>query len=176
MKFPIGMVHGRFQPFHNEHLRYLQMAMEQSERLLIGLTNPDPSQTASDDRSLHRHTAEANPFTYYERQEMIARSLLSAGIRCEIFRCVPFPINFPERWRYYCPDSTVHFIRVFSDWEAGKAAALRASGYAVVELPHDGKRVSGSEVRALIASGGAWEKLVPNSAVDVIKRAVAGSR
>ncbi|MGI9571569.1 MAG: nicotinate-nucleotide adenylyltransferase, partial [Desulfobulbia bacterium] len=43
MRYKYGMVHGRFQPFHLEHLRYFRLAWERSENVLVGITNPDPS-------------------------------------------------------------------------------------------------------------------------------------
>ncbi len=39
-----GMVHGRFQPFHNEHLDYVLRGLARSTTLVIGVTNPDPSE------------------------------------------------------------------------------------------------------------------------------------
>ena len=38
-----GMIHGRFQPFHNGHLEYLRGAAERSEEVFVGITNPDPA-------------------------------------------------------------------------------------------------------------------------------------
>ena len=38
-----GMIHGRFQPFHNGHLEYMRGAAEQSDELWVGITNPDPA-------------------------------------------------------------------------------------------------------------------------------------
>ena len=39
----IGVVCGRFQIFHNEHLQYVMAAKEQCEHLIVGITSPDPS-------------------------------------------------------------------------------------------------------------------------------------
>ena len=38
-----GMIHGRFQPFHNGHLEYMRGAAERSDELWVGITNPDPA-------------------------------------------------------------------------------------------------------------------------------------
>ena len=56
-----GMMHGRFQPYHNGHHEYMQLAFERCETLLIGITNPDPSQIAEESTADHRHREEANP-------------------------------------------------------------------------------------------------------------------
>lgn len=38
-----GMIHGRFQPFHNGHLEYALAALSRCSHLIVGITNPDPS-------------------------------------------------------------------------------------------------------------------------------------
>ena len=37
-----GVVCGRFQIFHNEHLQYVMAAKEQCEHLIVGIASPDP--------------------------------------------------------------------------------------------------------------------------------------
>ena len=61
MQFQYGMILGRFQPFHLEHLRYFRLAWEQSERVIVGITNPDPSTILADKSSGHRHLAPQSP-------------------------------------------------------------------------------------------------------------------
>ena len=40
----IAVIHGRFQPLHIGHMEYLLAGKERCELLIIGITNPDPSQ------------------------------------------------------------------------------------------------------------------------------------
>jgi len=37
----LGMIHGRFQPFHTGHLEYLVAAAGRCRRLAVGITNPE---------------------------------------------------------------------------------------------------------------------------------------
>ena len=37
----LGFIHGRFQLFHNDHLRYALLAKEQCKKLIVGITSPE---------------------------------------------------------------------------------------------------------------------------------------
>ena len=168
-----GCVHGRFQPFHRGHLEYALLAKERCRRLLVGITNPDPSRVTPEAANARRHTVESNPFTYFERALMVRDSLLSEGLEARKFVVAPFPVQEPELCHYYVPEGTVHFVRVYSRWEEEKVRRLRAHGLVVEVLGRaDEKAVSGTEIRRLIRAGLAWEHLVPAAAVPVIRDAI----
>ena len=63
----LGCVTGRFQPVHCQHMELFEMARHQCGHLIVAVTNPDPGARHPEPTSTHRHTAAANPFTYYER-------------------------------------------------------------------------------------------------------------
>ena len=170
-----GMIHGRFQPFHLGHLTYLRAALERSQTLIIGITNPDPAAGREEVEASHRHRSDANPYSFFQRQMMIREALLDEGVDLRRVVFIPFPINFPERWRYYLPPGTVQFIRVFSDWERKKVQRFREAGY-TVQVLHPGaeKEVEAKDVRVLMGSGGDWRSLVPAAVARVIDRITAG--
>lgn len=165
-----GMIHGRFQPFHNGHLEYLRATCGRCETLIVGITNPDPTQIAQDETSPHRHRADANPFTFFERYRMIRDVLADEGIASERAMIIPFPVNFPDRWRHYLPPDVVHYVRVFSEWEQTKVDRLREAGYRV-EVLHPGatKAIEATEVRRRMNAGEPWEELVPPAVARVIR-------
>ena len=165
----VGMVHGRFQPFHAGHLEYALQASTRCRELLVGITNPEPGEVPRESTSPHRHLPEANPYTYLERLLMVRAALGAAGIDLARVAIVPFPIHDPSRWHHYAPLGVTHFIRVFSDWEAEKAARLRAAGSAGVELPAGAKEVSGSEDRRRLAEAGDWRGLLPAGVAELIE-------
>lgn len=123
-----GCVHGRFQPFHNGHLEYVLRAKGRCRRLVVGITNPDPTWTRAEPASPHRHEPEANPFTYLERALMVRDTLLDEGLSPEEFVVAPFPIHDPELCRFYAPAGAVHFARVYSAWEEEKSAGSGRRG------------------------------------------------
>ena len=163
----VGMIHGRFQPFHNGHLEYLRESVERSGAIVVGITNADRGSTRHEETDVHRSAAEANPWTYLERYRMIRGVLAAEGLGdCAV---VPFPIFDPTLLASYVEPGTTHFIRVLDDWGREKAARLRAHGHSVVELPApDRKHVSGSDVRERLRSGGDWRSLVPLAVAEVI--------
>jgi len=165
-----GCVHGRFQPFHNGHLEYVLRAWQRCERMIVGITAPDPTAVRKEAASSHRHEPAANPFTYFERLLMIRDALL-AERSPRGFAIVPFSIHEPGLLDYYVPEGTVHFIRVYSRWEEEKVRRLRDAG-ATVEIldPGEKKKVSGAEMRRRLRKGLPWENLVPRTAAEIVRR------
>jgi cytidyltransferase-like protein len=157
-----GMVHGRFQPFHNGHLEYLKGAAERCDEVFVGITNPDPAHVLPEESDPLRHLPESNPYSYVERLLMVKAAARDARIAPERLHVVPFPVNEPELWPVYVPDGAVQFIRLFSDWGGTKLERLREAGYEVVVLDEgSAKEVSGADVRKALRNGGGWEGLVP---------------
>ncbi len=170
MRHKYGMIHGRFQPFHLEHLRYFRLAWERSENVLVGITNPDPSTLKVDEYSQHRHLPEENPFTFTERLMMIQKTLREEGYPMERVFIVPFPIHHPDRWHHYVPAGTVMYVIVYSPWEQQKAERLREAGFEVVVVDSLTKGISGRQLRSLLAADGDWESLVPGAVARFLRR------
>lgn len=172
-KQKIGIVHGRFQPFHLGHLEYVLSALKECEHLIIGITNPDPTHTKKDSTSSTRAKPQNNPFSYYERYLMIREALLQEEIPIDKFDVVPFPINYPELLHHYIPSDGIHYTRVFEPWNYKKIEILKELGHKVVVLFEgtvEDKQYIGGEVRKTIADGGTqWKDLVPKGAAQVIK-------
>jgi len=169
----IGIVHGRFQPLHLEHMKYFLAAKKKCDFLIVGITNPDPSLTKDDETNLHRSLDTSNPFTYFERYSMIKEALLEAGLKREEFDVVPFPINFPDLIKNYVPiKESVFYMTIFDDWGWKKKQTLEKLG-AKVEVLWAGKieekKLSSTEVRKKIIEGKEWKNLVPQAVYKIIK-------
>jgi nicotinamide-nucleotide adenylyltransferase len=161
-----GMIHGRFQPFHNGHLEYLRGAAERSDEIFVGITNPDPTRIKEEPSDPLRHLPESNPFSYVERLLMVTAVAEDEGIRAHV---IPFPVNEPELWAAYVPQGATQYLRLFSDWGGTKLERMRDAGYEVVILDEGaGKELSGAEVRAAMREGRAWQELVPPGVARVI--------
>jgi nicotinamide-nucleotide adenylyltransferase len=172
-----GMVHGRFQPFHNGHLEYVLGALQRCDHLIVGITNPDPSLVIQEAADPERHLPTANLFTFFERQWMVRSALAEAGCALARISIVPFPIHHPERWGFYCPSGTTQFVRLFSAWGREKADRFRMRGW-TVEVLDVGitKQVSGREVRRRLGIGKAWEDLVPPAVAQILREMGAEER
>lgn len=159
----IGFVHGRFQPFHNDHLVYVMAALERCRHLVIGISNPDPTLSANEELDPGRLSPMKNPFTYFERMEMVNRTMHGAGVNPERISIVPFPVSFPELYRYYIPDDAVFFMTVYDAWGRRKAQMFKEAGR-VVEImwnrPIEEKGITASEVRDAMLRDLEWKNLV----------------
>lgn len=162
-----GMVHGRFQPFHNGHLEYLRSAASRSDEVFVGITNPDPRWIREEPSDPLRHLPESNPFTYTERLLMVEAAAADEGIDVHV---IPFPVNEPQLWPAYVPAGVTQYLRLFSEWGGTKLDRLRDAGYEVVVLDEGvEKAISGADVRAAMRAGGDWESLVPPGVARVIR-------
>jgi len=163
---------GRFQPFHLQHLEVLSALSQKFERVIIGVTNPDLSDLQEHDASQHRHTDEANPFSYESRVKIIQDSLTGLAqpefINVQ-FEIIPFDLTAPESWKV--PAETVFAVRIFSPWEKSKLALFSDQGYETLELPAPSKKLSASDIRqSLAAKDSNWKSLVATEATDTIQK------
>jgi nicotinamide mononucleotide adenylyltransferase len=166
-------VTGRFQPVHQDHLRLFRIGLEERGRLIVGITNPDPSSRRPEPGSAHRHREDANPFTYWERAELLLAAL-EHDPRVVI---VPFDLGRPELWECYAPLDAVQYVGRGGAWETEKARRLAAAGYRVIEAePGPGERRTSTEIRAAIRAGGDWERLVPPATVGLLREILARRR
>ncbi len=67
-KYKVAIFIGRFQPFHNAHLKIVLLALQVAERVIISIG------------SSHRPRTLTNPWTAPEREEQIRQVLASEGI------------------------------------------------------------------------------------------------
>ena len=160
---------GRFQPFHLQHLEVLSALSHNFERVIIGVTNPDLSDLQEHNASLHRHTDEANPFSYESRVKIIQDSLTGlAQTELIEFEVIPFDLTAPDSWKV--PAQTVFAVRIFSPWETSKLALFTDQGYETLELPAPDKKLSASDIRqSLAANDSNWKSLVATEATDTIQ-------
>ncbi len=159
-----GVIHGRFQVLHNDHLKYLLAGKARCHHLVVGITNPDPTLTRDDPVNPGRSKPGANPLTYFERYTMVRAVLLRAGLTHLDFSVVPFPINFPALYRYYVPLDATFFLTIYDEWGEHKLQQFAAAGLKTEILwrkGHQDKGISAEEVRCRMTCGEPWAHLVP---------------
>lgn len=166
----LACVTGRFQPVHAQHLELFDKALAACDHLIVAVTNPDAGARQREPTSSHRHTAAANPFTYFERCRLLAAAVGERGLGRQI-TIVPFDLTRPEAWPQYVPLAACQFVRVYSDWEREKGRRLAGAGYPVTLLEGDaGRRISASDIRAALAAGGSgWRPLVPAVTIALLE-------
>jgi nicotinamide-nucleotide adenylyltransferase len=160
---------GRFQPFHNQHLEVLSALSQKFDRIILGITNPDVTNLQKHSASQHRHTDDANPFSYDSRFKIIEDSIAGRSelmaTKIEIIR---FDLTNPESWQV--PAGTVFALRIFSPWEVSKLALFSDLGFETLELPAPEIKLSASDIRkSLVANESTWESLVAPGAISMIR-------
>ncbi len=175
----IGVIHGRFQVLHNDHMKYLMAGKARCSHLVIGITNPDPTRTKVDPADPARSDPVANPLTYFERYTILKRALLDEGLGVEEFSLVPLPINFPDLYRYYVPMDAVFFLTIYDKWGERKLQMFKDLGLKTEVLwqrdkAHKG--ISATEIRKRIIKGMEWRHMVPGAVahyldeIDIVSR------
>ena len=165
----LGCIHGRFQLFHNDHLNYALLAKAQCKKLIVGITSPENGALIREEIDPHRSEAASNPFTYYERFNMVKAALLEAGIPREDFEIVPYPIERPEILYNYVPLSATSFFTIYDDWGYEKLHRLGELGYGTYVLfDKREKAMCSTEIRQKIFNGEDWSKMVPKAVYDYI--------
>lgn len=170
---PLGLIHGRFQVLHNDHLAYLLAGKQRCRRLIIGVTNPDAASTRAEATDPSRSSRENNPLSFEERKAMIEAALMEAGVDRHAFSVIPFPINCPERLGGCAPRDAVYFLTIYDDWGREKLRRFRELGLTTEvmwERPESEKGISGKDVRAAIRDGRPWRHLVPPAVAALVDR------
>lgn len=164
-----GCIHGRFQPFHNEHLQYALAAKERCGFLWVGLARPDTM--ARRPLARHRERASANPLTFYERARIILAALHDHGVERGEVAVVPFPIDAPEHLSQFLPTSVRCFTTICEDWNRKKIKVLEAYGYEVEVLWERTKTITASDVRSALATGSDdWIAKVPEATANLVQK------
>ncbi|HOP41434.1 MAG TPA: hypothetical protein PLI53_10370 [Geobacteraceae bacterium] len=168
-----GVIHGRFQVLHNDHLEYLLAGMALCRHLVVGITNPDPFLTRNEDADPKRSSPFANPLTYFERYLLVRAVLEEAGIEPSRYSVVPFPINMPELYKYYVPLDALFFLTIYDDWGKQKLEYFTSLGLRIRiirEVPSTHKGLSATDIRQRMAKNEPWAELVPTATAGLMKK------
>lgn len=170
----LACVTGRFQPVHAQHLDLFALALQRHDHLVVAVTNPDTGARHVESTSAHRHTAVANPFTYFERAWLLDAALAGAGLAGRA-TVVPFDLTRPALWAQYVPLDAQQVVRAYGPWEKDKAARLVEGGYAVTVLDGDpAGKIDATDIRALLAGPeDAWVDAVPAATVPLLRAMLA---
>jgi nicotinamide-nucleotide adenylyltransferase len=167
----MGVAHGRFQIFHNDHLKYLQAAKARCRHLVVAITNPDPTLTRFDPADPSRSLPARNPLSYYERYRIINRALEEQGWVRQDFSLVPLPINFPDLYQYYVPLTATFFLTIYDDWGERKLQmfhSLRLTTEVLWRRSLAEKGLTGTHIRRLMVLQEDWAHLVPPGAAEML--------
>jgi nicotinamide-nucleotide adenylyltransferase len=152
----IGLIIGRFQPFHKGHLSVIKKIAKECEALIVGIGSAQYS-----------HILE-NPFTAGERYLMISKTL--ANEKISNYYIVPIEdVNRYDIWVSHVEALAPKFEVVYTNNPLTKQLFLER-GYKVKSMPlYDRRAYSGREIRKRMLKNEGWEDLVPEEVVQIIK-------
>lgn len=154
----VGLLIGRFQPFHNGHLAAVRYALKQVEYLYIVV--------GSAQRSHERD----NPFTAGERIMMIKAALNEASVDARKWMLIP--INDAQShsvWTATLKSTVPKFDVVFSN-DTLTTRLLKEEGIEVATVPYFNRHeYSATNVRNRILERKDWETLVPPAVEKMVK-------
>ena len=157
----LGFICGRFQPFHNGHLKYAIEAKKRCKTLIIGLTQPDIENLSESNKKTERAEPFNNPLTYKERCEIITDCLLQNNFSPDSFECRPFPLDTPELLKNFIPQTVIAYTNKLEEWNSDKEEILSNAGYKVEVLWEDysSNKISGTDIRNdILNSGSCWKR------------------
>ena len=150
---------GRFQPFHLGHLELVKQILNECDEVIIALTGSQ------------FNYIEKDPFTSGERIEMIHQTLKQNDI--DFTKCYIIAIENQfnvATWASYLKSSLPHFDKVYSGNDY-VVMLLADSGISVVSPKFlDREQYNATKIRKMIANDEEWEKLLPSSVSEIIKK------
>ena len=167
----VGSIHGRFQPFHNEHLDYALSALKSCDFLWIGITQYEIEELKKCQDSPTRSVLSSNPLTYLERINIIRDALIGADVDRSRFDFIPFPIDEPEKLHQFIDLNTVCFTTIREEWNRAKIERLERAGYRVEILWEklEDKKISSTLIReSLLKGDDTWKGMVQPSTIKHI--------
>jgi nicotinamide-nucleotide adenylyltransferase len=155
----VGLLVGRFQPFHLGHLKAVKYAMTRVNYLYVVV--------GSAQRSHERD----NPFTAAERITMIKSALDGNGVDPARWMAIPIPdADSHSLWVSTVESMVPEFDIVFTN-DALTFSLFKNEGIEVRAVPYlDRSKYSATNVRDRILERKDWESLVPPQVAIWVKK------
>ena len=158
-----GLLIGRFQPFHLGHLDAVLFGLSRTENLFICI--------GSSNKSNERR----NPFSAEERREMIISSIEpSMADQLKIFD-IP-DVGDHEKWTFEIDRIVPKYDIIFTNDEFTKTLFEKREMNVVPVVLKDRGKLSGTNIRELIADDKNWQDLVPQGTRKVLDNLNAKER
>lgn len=156
MKYKLGLVIGRFQPFHKGHQYLIEESLKISEKIIIGIGSANKSDAK-------------NPWNWEERKKVIAAFLKHEGLYTKVKDIIPLYDN---------PDDDVWFQNLVkaagsfdvtignNPWNNG---IIERHGIPALTIGFKNRdKWEGVQIRDLMSKKGKWEDRVPKHLVKHI--------
>ena len=152
---------GRFQPFHNAHLKDVKDMVKKHGEIIIGIGSSQEKRTKD------------NPFSYNERKEMISKTLKANKIKK--FKIYPVSDLYDDKkWVDYILKNLPKFDVAYSgnEWTI---KCFRKHNIKAKKIKLE-KGINSTKIREMIVKNKEWWKFVPKEIADYIKKIKGSER
>jgi nicotinamide-nucleotide adenylyltransferase len=148
---------GRFQPFHNGHLKLIKSISKEYDKIIIAIGS-----------SQYQNTNQ-NPFTYNERNEMISNTLKKNNVKN--FKIIAIPdIHKPSNWVEHVTKINKDFDIVLTNNSYTKKL-FEEKGYNVKKtMIYNRDILSGKNIRKKIINDENYQDLVPDIVYNYLNK------
>ncbi len=153
----IGLLIGRFQPFHLGHLEAIKFALSKVEHLHVGIGSSNKSHE------------KRNPYTADERKSMILSSIDDDTSKNVSIHYIP-DVDDHSKWTHLVDELIPEYDVVFSnDNFTHELYGKRGKSIISVDLKSRND-LSGTNIRNLILTDQTWKEFVPSGTIDVLSQ------
>ncbi|MDG7044776.1 MAG: nicotinamide-nucleotide adenylyltransferase [Nitrososphaerota archaeon] len=157
-----GLFVGRFQPFHNGHMKAIEYSIERSDRLIVCVGSAQKNHEAD------------NPFTAGERIEMVWRVLAHGNLKKPVLITAVDDVQNHELWLAHLESYLPQFNDVFSN-DPMTELLVRESSHKIINVPLvDREELMATVIRSKMAKGERWKQLVPTAVYDYLVNEIDG--
>ncbi len=157
MKYHTALLIGRFQPFHKGHLYLLKKALQQADKLVVGIGSANISD-------------ENNPMDYETRMKIVKAVIYKEKLEERLIKIVPLDDFFNDKkWLNNVKKQAGSFDLVVGNNEWTNKI-LEKVGFSIRRFPYFKRSLyEGWRVRKLIAENKPWEDRIPDYLISNLK-------
>lgn len=157
--YKVGLLIGRFQPFHKGHLYLLKKSLDQIDQLIIGIGTPD-------------RIDKDNPYSFEQRKKMLEKVIEQEKWKDKIITIIPIKdyLEDDQLWLRKTLKTVEKFARfdffVGNDpWTDG---IFEKNGYKVLRFGfYKRYLLEGVKIRKLIREEKKWQDRIPDYLVKI---------
>lgn len=154
--YKIGLVIGRFQPFHKGHAYLIKKSLDIAEKIIIGIGSANV-------------TDENNPYILEKRKEMVRTFVKEEGIGDKVLKIIPSNDDpsddvWLEQMLKEAPN--IDIVIGNNDWVNG---IFKKAGFEVMHVPYYKRELyEGWRIRKLMKEGKNWKNRVPSYIISIL--------
>lgn len=156
----IGLIIGRFQPFHKGHIFLFKRALERVDRLIVGVGSPDTID-------------EENLFSFSQRKMMLEKVVSEERWQKKIIAILPITdyLEDDQLWLEKTLETVknVSSFDIFIGNDPWTSGIFERNGYKVMHCRFYKRYIyEGVKIRKLMREGKKWHERVPNYLIKMI--------